>query len=98
MSKEEIEALGWKFEEHFNNRNIYTLGIGTIFEYNGDIGICYHREFINTNLSLDELVTYTSMIKTINTIENSPDKHSYLEALHAYQNEFNFIEKMKHKN
>ena len=98
MSKEEIEALGWKFEEHFNNREIYELGIGRIFEHNGEVGICYHGEFIYGNLSLDELVIYTSMIKAINEIENAPDKHSYLEALHAYKNELNFVAKLKDRD
>lgn len=101
MTKEKLEELGWKFDDFWNNRAMYSLNEKyeyVIFEHN-DYGILnpYSKEFelIYCNLSDDEIVKFTELAKSVIAIYEDPKNHSFFDFCEAAKNVKNFVDEMK---
>lgn len=97
MTSEFIESLGWEKDDYWNNRLIYSIGESCIFEHRGDVGIIVTTtgQFVYANLTEEELVKYTEIIKTVEDIKSHPDKYTYKEALDSFAAKAAFITKIQ---
>ena len=106
MTYKELEILGWKCTDNWNNRDLFTLVDGkldgfSLFEHNGDFGIMdpYRKDFslIYCNMTDDEIKEFTNIIKTFEEIFNYPKDHSFFEYLCIEKDSKDFVKKMKDK-
>ena len=97
MTSEFIESLGWKADEYWNNRLIYSLGNSCIFEHNGSIGILTSEAFKYVDLTEEELQKYTEIVKNVEEVKAHPDKHTYKEALDAFAAKTRFIKLVQNR-
>ena len=104
MTKEKLEELGWKFDDFWNNRAMFSkkdaiLEGFAIFEHNGDWGILnpYNKEFelLYCNISDDEIEQYINYVNSLEEISDHPKDHTFYEYLCIEDNLRKFVKKMK---
>lgn len=104
MRKEQLEELGWKFDDFWNNRAMFSKKDGVlngfaIFEHNGDWGIMdpYNKEFvlIYCNMSDEEIKQYIDYVNTYENLIEYPKDHTFFEYLSLEENLHKFIKNMK---
>ena len=107
MTKERLEELGWKFDDFWNNRALFTkkdtiLGGFAIFEHDGDWGIMdpYAKgfELIYCQMTDDEIEQYINYIDSYVNIKNHPKDYTFFEYLCIEDNIKKFVKNMKEKN
>lgn len=106
MTKEQLEELGWQFDEFWNNRAMFSkkdckLDGFAIFEHNGDWGIMnpYNKEFelIYCQMTDNEIKQYTNYIDNFENIMNYPKDYTFFEYLCIEANIKKFVKSMIEK-
>jgi len=107
MTKEKLEELGWKFDDFWNNRALFSKKDGkldgfVLFEHNGDWGIMnpYTKEFelIYCNMSDDEIEQYIDYINSFENIMDHPKDYTFYEYLCIEADVREFIKKMRSRS
>ena len=104
MNNKRLEELGWKYDSMWNNRMFYSLSEESkyaIFEHDG-FGILhpYNKNFelIYCDLTDDEIVKYTEMVKTIENIVNHPKNNSLYDYCVAEKAIVDFVKEMQDRS
>ena len=90
MTYKELENLGWKCTDNWNNRDLFTLVDGkldgfSLFEHNGDFGIMdpYRKDFslIYCNMTDDEVQWWFDLSKKDYFFkeQRNPEKYVYTQ-------------------
>lgn len=101
MTSEQLEELGWKFENYWNNRAFYSLSKDshfTLFEHNGwGMSNPFSKKFelIYCNLKNKEIEKYTELVKSYENIIHHPKDNSLYDYAKIVGKIDNFIKKMK---
>lgn len=104
MNKEQLEKLGWQFDEFWNNRALfskkdYKLDGFAIFEHDGDWGIMdpYNEEFtlIYCNMTDEEIKQYIDYVNTYEDLMEHPKDHTFFEYLNLEEIFHEFVKNMK---
>lgn len=101
MTKEEFESLGWKYDDCWNNRMMYSLSDNSnfvIFEHYGwGIMDPYRKDFalIYCNMTDNMIRTFTALAKKLDMITNNPKEYSLYDYIQAEAMMKDFVKKMK---
>ena len=104
MTIEEVKELGWKFDDYWNNRALYSLSKiskFSIFEHNGYWGLQdpYKRDLslIYCDMSLDDIKKFTDLVKLFEDMFAKPKEYTLFQYLETESNMQEFIKQMKEK-
>ena len=104
MTIEKLTELGWKQDGTWNNRVFFALSKDSkysIFEHDG-IGLLhpYNKNFelIYCDLTDEEIVKYTEMVKTIENIVNHPKDNSLYDYCVAEKAIVDFVKEMQDRS
>jgi len=104
MTKEQLEKLGWQFDEFWNNRAMFSkkdckLDGFAIFVHDGDWGIMdpYNEEFelIYCNMTDEEIKQYVDYVNLYEELIEHPNDHTFFEYLSLKENIREFVKNMK---
>ena len=97
MTIEKLKKLGWKREDTANNRDFYFIGDSkySIFEHNGEFGLVDGIDLLYCNLSNEEIVKFTNLVKTSINIESHPKDFSLYDYLTNLTELLTFIKEKK---
>ena len=107
MTKKQLECYGWKFDDYWNNRALFSKKDGkltnfAIFEHNGDWGILdpYDKTFslIYCNMSDDEITEYIGYVNLYEELVEHPKDHTFYEYLCLEIEIKDFIKNMKDRS
>lgn len=103
MIKDKVIELGWQSEGYYCNRELFSLSKDSkfsIFEHN-EWGILdpFSKDLnlIYCDLTDEELINYTSLVKTYDDIISNPKDHTLYSYQEATKDIYNFIKKLKEK-
>ena len=104
MTREELENLGWKLIDIWNNREIFSLSDDSKFalvEHNGDYGILdpYKKDFsiIYCDMTDEEIMSFTKKAKIIDDVFAHPKDHTVYEYITAETEMRDLVNKLKKK-
>lgn len=105
ITRKFVESLGWKFDDFWNNRAMFSLGINSpfaLFEHNGDWGIMdpQAKEFalIYCDMTSKMVETFTKLAKAIDEIVDNPKSHTLYEYIEAQAKMLKFVKQMKDRS
>ena len=105
MTIEKLKELGWKYDSMWNNRMFYSLSEESkyaIFEHNGDWGLLdpFKKNFtlIYCNLTDNEIITFTELVKEIENIIYNPKDHTLYEYMVTGHKMSDFCEEMEKRS
>ena len=104
MTNERLEELGWKFDDFWNNRAMFSKKDGklngfALFEHNGSWGIMdpYNQSFalIYCNMTDKMIEQFIDYVNEYEELTLHPKAHTFAEYLKLEINLKKFVEKMK---